>query len=379
MKQNKEKRGNIMLVFLNILILIAIFGVFAFSLWYTAFRLNAHFVSIHFWVLQVAVAVAAVGSVVALLVTLRFSKRFASIINISSGNVLLFIIFLFMLLAILHLTQLRWSLPLVWSGIAALAVSFIITTVGATLALSFVVKEIEIKIPGLENELSVMLISDVHIGHHRGRDYLAKIVEETNKRNPDLVLITGDLIDAEPAMLPGVLDPLSGFKAPVYFVEGNHEKDVGFERALNAIRQQGVHIMQNEVIETHGIQLIGLEYLKADENTFDMHPSEKTDTIKSVLEGFTLRNDMPSVLIHHSPVGVQYADAAGIDLMLSGHTHAGQIFPFSLIAKLTFPFNGGMYQQGNTQLFVSNGAGTYMVRMRLGSRNEINLLRLKGE
>ena len=365
--------------FLNILILIVIFGGFIFSLWYTAFRLHAHFSFIHFWPLQIVIAIVAISSFAALITTSRFSNPFASLVNVLGGYVILFIVFSFLLLGILHIILLRFNLPLVWSGIGALATSFILTAVGTLMALSFVVKESEIKIPGLENELSIMLISDVHIGHHRGRDYLAKIVEETNKRNPDLVLITGDLIDAEPAMLPGVLGPLSNFNVPVFFVEGNHESDVGLERALDAIRQQGVHIMQSEIVETHGIQLIGLEYLKADEDTFDMHPSTKTDTIKSVLEELTLRNDMPSVLMHHSPVGVQYADAAEINLMLSGHTHAGQIFPFSLIARLTFPFSSGLYQQGNTKLFVSNGAGAYMVRMRLGSRNEINLLRLKGE
>jgi len=226
MKQNKQKRGNIMQFFLNILILIVIFGGFIFSLWYTAFRLHAHFSFIHFWPLQIVIAIVAISSFAALITTSRFSNPFASLVNVLGGYVILFIVFSFLLL---------------------------------------------------------------------------------------------------------------------------------------------------------GIQLIGLEYLKADEDTFDMHPSTKTDTIKSVLEELTLRNDMPSVLMHHSPVGVQYADAAEINLMLSGHTHAGQIFPFSLIARLTFPFSSGLYQQGNTKLFVSNGAGAYMVRMRLGSRNEINLLRLKGE
>ena len=365
-----------MLIFLNILILIVMFGIFIFSIWYTAFRLHTHFKSIPFWTFQIAVALGAIGSFVALIITSRFSNQFASFLNVSGGFLLLFIIFLFILLAILHLIQFKLSFPLVWSGAAALAVSFIITTIGALLASSFVVKENEIKIPGLEKELSVMLISDVHIGHHRGRDYLVRIVDETNKRNPDLILITGDLVDSEPAMLPGVLDPLSGFKAPAYFVEGNHEKDVGLERVLNIIRQNGVRIMQNEVIETHGIQLISLEYMKADDKTFDMHPSDKTETIKSVLTGLSLKKDIPSILIHHSPIGVQYVETTGINLMLSGHTHAGQIFPFSLFARLSFPFNSGLYQQGNTKVFVSKGAGTYMIRMRLGSLNEINLLKM---
>ena len=366
-----------MLVFLNIILLIAMFAFFIFSIWYTAFRLHTHFKSIHFWIMQIIVAICAIGSFVTLLITSRFSNQFVSFINNVSGYVLLFFIYLFILLAITHLIQRITNFPLLWSGISALAIAFSITFIGAMLGLSYIVKETEVKIGNLKNEITIMQISDVHIGHHRRQEYIAKIVEETNKRNPDLVLITGDLIDAAPALLPGVLSPLSNFKAPAYFVEGNHENDVDRERALGIIAQQGVRILHNEVIETHGIQLIGLEYMKADENTFDMHPSDKRDTIKSVLAELSLKSDVPSVLMHHSPVGIQYIETAEIDLMLSGHTHAGQIFPFSLFAKLNFPFFSGMYQQGNTKVFVSNGAGTYMIRARLGSFNEINLIRLK--
>ena len=368
-----------MQVFLGIFMMIVTLGIFGFSLWYTAFRLHVHFASVPFWTLQIVIILCAIFSFVFMFVSSKSASRFLSFLNIISGYILLFIIFLFFLLAVLHLIQLKWSLPLMQSGVAALLVVFAVIAAGAVMASPFVVRETEIRIPGLENRLTIMQVSDAHIGHHRGRNYLARIVEETNKHAPDLVLITGDLVDAEPALLPGVLDPLSGFNAPVYFIDGNHEKDVGAERVIELIRRQGVRVMQNEIIETHGIQLIGLEYMKADEDTFDMHPSDKTDTIKSVLAGLSIRKDIPSIVMHHSPVGVQYAEAAGINLMLSGHTHGGQVFPFSLISRLNFSFNGGLYRQGNTKVFVSKGAGTFMARVRLGSFNEINLLRLLPE
>ena len=361
---------------LNIVLLIAMLGVFVFVVWYTAYRLHKHFRSIPFWLFQIFIAVAAIGSLAAAGFTMKFSNPFAGFINIIGGYVLLFLIYSFFSLVILQIIQLKWKLPLIWSGTAALGIAFIVTTAGAVIGSTFIIKETEIGISNLEKELTIMQISDVHLGHQRGRNYLAKIVDETNKRNPDLVLITGDLIDGESAFLPGVLDPLSSFKAPVYFVKGNHEVYSNAERVLNLIREQNVHIIHNEVIETHGIQLIGLDYMKADEETFDMHPSDHTDTVKSILAKILLKNGVPSILMSHSPVGVQYANAAGINLMLSGHTHGGQIFPFSLFAKLSFPFNSGTYQQGNTKVFVSNGAGTFMIRARLGSFNEINLLRL---
>src|SRR5215510_14847858 len=148
MKRNREipkKEGNKMLMFLNILMLIVIFGGFIFLLWYTAFRLHAHFKTIPFWTLQIAVAVSAIGSFIALIITSRFSSPFASFVNVLGGYVLLFIIFSFILLGILHIILLRFNLPLILSGLGALAFSFIITTTGAILALSFVVKETEIK------------------------------------------------------------------------------------------------------------------------------------------------------------------------------------------------------------------------------------------
>ena len=222
-----------------------------------------------------------------------------------------------------------------------------------------------------------MQLSDIDVGHHRGRKYLEKIVEETNQRKPDIVLITGDLIDSEAAFLPGELEPLARFSAPVYYVGGNHEKYVDAERAFALVKQYGVNVLRNQVVETHGLQLVGLDYMNADEDTFDLHPSDDSRTIKSVLASLHVKDAMPSVLLHHSPAGAQYAAANGIDLMIAGHTHGGQFFPGTLVARAVFPFTHGLYRRGPLQVFVSQGAGTFMSRVRLGTSNEINILRLR--
>ena len=83
--------------------------------------------------------------------------------------------------------------------------------------------------------------------------------------------------------------------------------------------------------------------------------------------------------MHHSPVGLEYVEAQGIALMVSGHTHGGQIFPATLLNQFIFPLNKGLHKRGNTYFYVSQGAGTYGPRMRLGSANEINLIRLKAK
>jgi predicted MPP superfamily phosphohydrolase len=206
---------------------------------------------------------------------------------------------------------------------------------------------------------------------------LERIVEETNRHKPDLVLINGDLVDANAALLPGVLAPLANFDSPTYFVEGNHDNYVDNNRAMKQIASYGVRILHNEIVDTHGLYLVGLDYMNPDENTFDMHPSEEKRTIKSVLPSLPLKDDKPSVLMHHSPVGAEYIAAEGVDLMVSGHTHAGQMFPGTLFTPFIFPFNKGLYREGDMQVFVSQGAGTFGPRIRLGTSNEINLIRLK--
>lgn len=266
--------------------------------------------------IQLGIAVGVVGAAVAVLGTAKSAGALVGAFNVLGGYVFVFYFFLLLALLGLHAIQLKWSMPLVWSGVAALALSLVSTGVGALWGNSFTVKETEVRLPLLEREVTVMQISDVHIGHHRGRAYLAEIVEATNRCRPDLVLITGDLIDSKAALEPGVLEPLSGLTAPAYYVGGNHEKYVDQQRAFELIAGHGVRVLRNEVVETHGLQLVGLDYMNADEDTFDMHPSDDKRTIKSVLADLPLKSDVPSLLLHHSPVGVRYAAAKGIDLMI---------------------------------------------------------------
>ena len=231
--------------------------------------------------------------------------------------------------------------------------------------------ETDIALPGLDRDVVAMQLSDIHVGHHRGRNYLEKIVDETNQRKPDIVLITGDLIDSESAFLPGELEPLTRFSAPVYYVGGNHEKYVDAERAFALVKKYGVNVLRNQVTETHGLQLVGLDYMNADADRFDLHPSDDPRTIQSVLPSLHLKDGVPSVLLHHSPAGAEYAAANGIDLIIAGHTHGGQFFAGTLVATAVFPFTHGLYHRGDLQVFVSQGVGTYMSRVRLGTSKRV--------
>ena len=347
------------------------------SAWYIAFRLRTAFGLQRPLLLRVLV-MAALGGWLGLMVPgTKSADVVAGLSYVLGGYLFAGYIFLTLAFALLHVVERVWHIPKSRAGLAAVLLAAGATLVGGLRANTFSVVETEIALPGLDRDVVAMQLSDIHLGHHRGRKYLETIVEETNQRAPDIVLITGDLIDSEAAFVPGELEPLARFSAPVYYVEGNHEKYVDAERAFALVKKYGVNVLRNQVVETHGLQLVGLDYVNADEDTFDLHPSDDSRTIKSVLASLHLKNDLPSVLLHHSPAGAQYAAANGIDLIIAGHTHGGQFFPGTLVATMVFPFTHGLYHRGPLQVFVSQGAGTYMARVRLGTSNELNILRLR--
>ena len=356
-----------------LLFLLAVFG----SAWYIAFRLRTTFGLQRRRLLRVLVMAALVGSFMLMVPATKSAGLVAGLSYVLAGYLFAAYVFLMLAFALLHVIERTWHLPKAHVGAAALFLAAGATLVGGVWANTFSVVETEIALPGLDRGVVAMHLSDIHVGHHRGRKYLEQIVEETNQRKPDIVLITGDLIDSEAAFSPGELEPLARFSAPVYYVGGNHEKYVDAERTFALVKKFGVNVLRNQVVKTHGLQLVGLDYLNADEDTFDLHPSDDSRTIRSVLASLHLKNGVPSVLLHHSPAGAQYAAANGIDLIIAGHTHGGQFFPGTLVATAIFPFTHGLYHRGPLQVFVSQGAGTYMSRVRLGTANELNLLRLR--
>lgn len=361
---------------LSVLLPALFFGTVATSAWYVDARLRRLLGYTSRRRTRTGGAVLLVALIGATEATATSANPFLGWVYLAGGYVFTFYLFLLLALLALHLLQLKW--PLSGPSVAAtvFAIASAVTLWGAVQANSFEVREQVIQVSGLEQPVAVMHISDVHLGHHRGREYLQRIVDATNQRTPDLVAITGDLVDADVAITAEVLAPLSKLAAPAFFVGGNHENYTNAPLTVQLVAQQGVHPLHNERVESHGLQLVGLDYMNADEDAVDLHPSADPRTIKATLQNLALTPGIPSILLHHSPVGVSYAEAAGFDVMLSGHTHGGQFFPNTLLAALIFPFNYGLYSQGKLQIFVSTGAGTFLLRFRLGSSNEIVLLRL---
>lgn len=225
--------------------------------------------------------------------------------------------------------------------------------------------------PTVAAPLRLVQLSDVHVGS-RSSLFLERAVARAREAEPDLVLITGDLIDGM-AVPQQDLASLATFKCPVYFAIGNHERYVDCEEICARLTNLGVNVLRDATtrveIESGGkttrIFLAGVDDADA--------PTQ----VGRVLPGLEKPlDDEYAILLYHRPDGLDAAAAHGINLMLCGHTHNGQLVPFNLLVKRRFPRIAGRYQQDNTTLYVSVGTGTWGPPMRLGSRNEITCLDL---
>jgi predicted MPP superfamily phosphohydrolase len=141
------------------------------------------------------------------------------------------------------------------------------------------------------------------------------------------------------------------------------------------IKKGNVKFLFNNSIVVKGIQITGLDFMQPDKKSRRMH-FVHTRTIKEIMPTIKLNKNLPQVLFHHSPVGEKYIEKVGIDLMVSGHTHGGQIFPVTLLANLLYRVNKGFGSYKKMKTYVSQGVGTFGPPMRLGTHGEITLIKI---
>lgn len=243
------------------------------------------------------------------------------------------------------------------------------------------IKYLDIQIPRLAKEYRIMHLSDMHIGPFRGQKFVQNIVDKTIDCNVDAVIITGDLYDGVDKLDKNNIQPFTKIKTPIFFIEGNHDISIGSEKVKQAATEVGMIVLENEIVNFNEIQIIGLDYLPEDESSYykEKYSTKKgteRKTIKSVLLNLEIDKEKPSILLHHSPAGIKYINQKGVDLFLSGHTHAGQLFPFTWIIKHLFKYHYGLHNYNGTNIFVSQGIGTSGPPMRLGSESEMVVLKL---
>jgi predicted MPP superfamily phosphohydrolase len=251
-----------------------------------------------------------------------------------------------------------------------------ITLYGLVEAHSIGVTNLTVRMPNLPASLEGMRIaqiSDVHMGLIVRGSRLEKIVTMVNDLHPDLIVITGDLVDAEPSHMEDMIPALRRLQSKygVFAVTGNHEFFAGVERAQELIERAGVTMLRNRWVTVNGgLQLIGRDDVIAARIIGQPVPS-----LDEIMQG--VDRTKPAILLYHTPVTTMAElEAHGIGLQLSGHTHRGQLWPFNFIVKHIFRTPYGLFTDGKATIYVSRGTGTWGPPMRVLARPEIALITL---
>jgi predicted MPP superfamily phosphohydrolase len=310
-------------------------------------------------------------------------------------NLLLAALLSWIIVAAIWLAGTYPNTRLIAAGCLTLAV--LLTGYGVWNAFHPEIKSLEIEFENLPDpwqDKTIVQLSDVHLGHFYGKKYLKKLVRRVNSLNPELIFITGDLFDGMAENISPFADELNRFHAKkgVYFITGNHENYIGLNRALTLLGQTQINILQNKAIDIDGLQVIGISY-----------PGIKGLSEIQDLEKLSQNSpgNPPRILLFHTPTNISPRGGDGldrhfstywvpdttytmardlrVDLQLSGHTHAGQIFPFGYLTELIYKdFHYGLRRLNHFSIYTTSGVGTWGPPMRTGNSPEIVVIKLKG-
>ncbi|WP_124272051.1 metallophosphoesterase [Streptomyces sp. ADI96-02] len=225
------------------------------------------------------------------------------------------------------------------------------------------------KLPRAAHGFRIAVVSDIHLGPTLGRSHTRRIVDAINSTSPDLVAVVGDLVDGTVADLGRAAEPLADLRARhgSFFVTGNHEYYSGAAQWIDHVRELGLHPLENARVEIAGFDLAGVNDVAGETE------GQGPDFQRALGDRDRTR---ASVLLAHQPVVIHDAVEHGVDLQLSGHTHGGQLWPGNYLAELANPTVAGLERYGDTQLFVSRGAGAWGPPVRVGAESDITVVQL---
>ena len=225
------------------------------------------------------------------------------------------------------------------------------------------------KLPRGAHGFRIAVVSDMHLGPLLGRDFARRVVDTINSTQPDLIAVVGDLVDGSVEDLSPAVAPLAQLRARhgTFFVTGNHEYLYDAPRWISAVRDLGVHPLENALVELPGFDLAGVDDVAGEGR------GQGPDFARALGQRDRART---AVLLAHQPVLINEAVDYGVDLQLSGHTHGGQLWPGTYLAKLAMPTVAGLERYGDTQLYVSRGAGAWGPPVRVDAPSDITVIEM---
>lgn len=241
---------------------------------------------------------------------------------------------------------------------------------GIANAASIRVRRVTVKLPGLPASWRgrvAALVTDTHLGHIKGYRFLSRLVGMLRQLKADVVFISGDLFDGTHVDAERLVSPWRQLRPRFgsYFVTGNHEEFSDPRKYLEAIERSGIHVLRNEKVNLDGLQVVGVPY----------HDTANAKHFQEILENAKLDRKRASVLLAHAPNELPIAEKEGISLQLSGHTHGGQMFPFTWFTSRIFgDYTYGLKRFGDLMVYTSCGAGTWGPPMRVCTQPEIVLI-----
>lgn len=268
---------------------------------------------------------------------------------------------------LIRLTALRRHYTEKSAGYAVLVLMVVLIGYGTYNAYSPTVRHYDISVDkkaGSAETLNMVMASDMHFGLLSGKAHAERMVKEINALKPDIVLFPGDIIDddLDAYLDQGIDQILTGIQAPygVYASLGNHDRFEGeIEELIGALENSGMTVLYDETLTVEELTLVGRR--------------DKQDRSRAELSSIMQNADLsrPVILMDHQPNALEEARQEGVDLVVSGHTHRGQVFPAHLITQALFENDWGYLQKGQLHSIVSSGYGFWGPPIRLGSRSEI--------
>ncbi|MDD5039613.1 MAG: metallophosphoesterase [Patescibacteria group bacterium] len=207
-------------------------------------------------------------------------------------------------------------------------------------------------------------LSDVHLGAIHHIKFARKVINRVNSLKPDIVFVTGDVYDGAGKQLGLLIAPFKDLEASLgsYYIIGNHETYVGLDTVFAALKESPFTILRDEVADIDGVQVLGIDYPL---------PGKKHDAGPALQK---LEPDKPSIVLYHEPRRdiMEQIKSRGVNLVISGHTHKGQMWPFGFITKAMYrEYDVGWHQDGTFNSYTSTGVGTWGPPLRTGTRSEI--------